>query len=74
MQDDARVSKAGAKVEAQAMAQARRQRCKSTREDMGMHHGDCPSRELDACLNFVSDEWNEQAPTQMDIFLGDKWD
>ena len=41
---------------------------------MGVHHGDCPTRELDACLKFVSDEWNEQVPKQMETFLGGKWD
>ena len=47
MRDGARVSKAGAKAEAKAMGQAKRERRKSAREDMGVHHGDCPSRELD---------------------------
>ena len=74
MKTHARGSKAGAKAEAQAMGQARRERCKSAREDMGVHHGDCPSRELDACLKFVPDEWNEQVPKQMDTLLGGKWD
>ena len=56
------------------MGQAKRERCKSAREDMGVHHGDCPSRELDACLKSVSDEWNEQVPKQIKTFLGGKWD
>ena len=74
MQDDARVSKAGAKAEAYAMVHAKRERFKPARGDMGVHHGDCPSRKLDAFLKFVSGEWNEQVPKQMDTFLGGKWD
>ena len=73
-QDDAWGSKAGAKAEAQAMGQAQGERCKPVQEDMGVHHGDCPSRELGACLKFVSDEWGEQVPKQMETSLGGKWD
>ena len=50
-QGDARGSKARARVEAQlqAMGQAKGERCKSAREDMGVHRSDCPSREIVAC-------------------------
>ena len=49
---------------------------KAAREDMGIvHDGNVrTTRELNACLKIMSDEWNEQVPKQMRTFLKGKWD
>ena len=49
---------------------------KAAREDMGIVNDSNvrTTRELNACLKIMSDEWNEQVPKQMRTFLEGKWD
>ena len=49
---------------------------KTAQEDMGIvtDSNVRTTRELNACLKVMCDEWNEQVPKQMRTFLEGKWD
>ena len=76
IRDKARAKKATTAQMARASREIERAECKAAREDMGIvDEGNVhTTRELNACLKLMSDEWNEQVPKQMRTFLEGKWD
>ena len=76
IRDTAQVKKATNTQMARISREIERAECKAAREDMGIvPEGNVhTTRELNACLKLMSDEWNEQVPKQMRTFLEGKWD
>ena len=76
IRDKARAKKATNTQMARVSREIERADRKAAREDTGIvHDGNVrTTRELNACLKIMSDEWNEQVPEQMRTFLEGKWD